>query len=83
MDEDHDAPTPPDVRFTFTNERKAFVLIVAGTGLTGWSAGFWIARRLASRRESLALGVGTPWLVTADTALVASGSFVAAIFAAP
>lgn len=63
---------------------SAVVLIIAGTGLAVWSAGFWIARGFASRRaESAAPGAGTFRLVTAGTVFIASASFVAAMFAPP
>jgi uncharacterized membrane protein YidH (DUF202 family) len=71
-------------RVSIDDRGSAFVLILAGTGLAAWSVGFWIAHRLASRGgESSALGAGTLRLVSAGTVLIASASFVAAMFASP
>jgi hypothetical protein len=59
-----------------------FVLILVGAGLATWSAGFWIAHRIAGgRREGAPVGARMLRLVTAGTVLMASASFVAAMFA--
>lgn len=58
------------------------VLILVGAGLATWSAGFWIAHRIAAgRREGAPVGPRMLRLVTAGTVLIAGASFVAALLA--
>jgi uncharacterized membrane protein YidH (DUF202 family) len=61
-----------------------FVLVLVGAGLATWSAGFWIAHRIAGRRqEGTPAGARRLRLVTTGSVLIACASFVAGILAPP